>query len=44
MAAGRTRLACVLRRYGQQYAAVSLDFVVELAPELTPALIENGTV
>jgi hypothetical protein len=44
MAAGRARLACVLRRYGQQYAAVPLDFVVELSSELTPSLIENGTV
>ena len=44
MAAAWTRLACVLRRYRQQYAAVPLDFVVELPPELTPALVKDRTV
>ena len=44
MAAGRTRLACVLRRYCQQYAAVPLDFVVELSPEFTPALVKDRAV
>ena len=44
MAASRTRLACVLRRYDQQYAAVPVDFVVELSSELTPALVKDRTV
>jgi len=42
MAAGRTRLACVLRRYGQQHGAVSLNFVAELSPAFILALVEPG--
>ena len=44
MSAGRARLACMVRRNGQQHAAVPNYLIRQLASELAPSLIENGTV
>jgi len=44
VAAGRARLAGVIRRHSQQHAAVPCDLVAKLATKLTPSLIENGAV
>jgi len=44
MAAARASLTGVVRQHGQQHAAVPCDLVVELPPELAPALVENGAI
>ncbi len=44
VAASQARSAGVVRRYGQQRAAVPRPLVRQLPPEFAPALIENGTI
>ena len=44
VAAGRAGAAGVLRRNGNEVSAVPLEFVVQLATELEPALVEDGLV
>ena len=44
MAASWARLACMVRRNGQQHAAVPRHLIRQLPSELAPALVENGTV
>ena len=44
MAAARTRPAGVLRRHGDEMSTVPRQFVVKLAAEFEPALIEDGLV
>lgn len=44
MTAARASATGVVWRHGQQYAAIPRQLVVQLPPELAPALIKNGTV
>lgn len=44
MPAGRAGLAGVVRWHGNEYPAVPVEFVFQLAAELEPALIENGLI
>ena len=34
----------MVRRYGKQHTALPRHFVLQLAPELAPALVENRTI
>lgn len=42
MAAGRTGLACVVRRDWYEYPAVPVEFVLKLASKFKPALVDDG--
>ena len=44
MPAARARLAGVVRRHRNEYPAVPVEFVFQLAAKLEPALIEDGFV
>lgn len=39
-----TRLAGVVRRHGQQHAAVPCNLIAKVTAKLAPSLIEDGTV